>query len=347
MSAKTNAFVICLSMRSASVVKHRTNELTPPRRTTVPWKHCTTLWPLTKRPRLQNFHTSQSSIDNESHQEIAQDKRPLNKGEKSLKGHNDLIIRAIVKEKFQRIDHANFYDPTCASLTRNWLLKELHLCQLDYKCCVDLVLEPEDSTDEDSEGEVEGLADEREDDTKANKDKSGPTDHEDTKEEDTKTDEQESLHYEDKKDGLAKTDEEGGTTHYEDEKEDDPKTDESNPTHFEDEKDDDPKTDDGQGDASHYKDEKDDDSKTDKHEAITNNHHEDTKENEDDNYTSHDDEDGTSVFGDADNEFEVKYDVEEVVVIISICSDNPVSFQAQPAQVQMDVMMMLLGQPPQ
>ncbi|KAG1868681.1 hypothetical protein F4604DRAFT_1904746 [Suillus subluteus] len=256
------------------------------------------------------------------------------------------FILAFENEIKKFLDPADFYDPTCASLTRNWLLKELRLRQLDYKCCVDLVLEPEDSADEDSEGEVEELADEKEDDTKIDEDESCPTDNEDTKEDDTKTDEQESIHYEDEKDDLAKTDE-GDTTHYEYEKENNPKTDEGDPTHFEDEKDDDPKTNEDQGDASYYEEEKDDDSKTDEHEVITYDHHEDTKENEDEGYTSYGDKDETSVFGDADNEFEVEYDAEEVVVVISVCSDDPVSFQARPTQAQMDMMTTLLGQPPQ
>ncbi|KAG1774440.1 hypothetical protein EV702DRAFT_523988 [Suillus placidus] len=288
------------------------------------------------------------------------------------------FILAFENEIKKFIDPAEFYDPTCASLTRNWLLKELHLRQLDYKCCVDPVLEPEDSADEDSEGEVEGLTDEKGEDAKTDEDEGGPTDHEDT-EDDTKTDERESghfedekddpktdeeggtthyedekyddtktdeeggiTHYEDEKDDDTKTDEEGGITHYEDEKDDDTKTDEEESTHYEDEKEDDPKTDEGQCDASHYEDEKDDDSKTDEHEAITNDHHEDTKEDEDEGYTSHDDEGQTSVFGDADNEY-----AEEVVVVISVCSDDPASFQARPTQAQMDMMTTLLSQPPQ
>ncbi|KAG2035115.1 hypothetical protein BDR03DRAFT_1001230 [Suillus americanus] len=262
------------------------------------------------------------------------------------------------------INPADFYDPMCASLTRNWLVKELRLRQLDYKCCIGPVLEPEDSADEDSEGGREGLADGKEDDTKTDQDERDPTDHEDTKEDDTKADEQASSHYENEKDD-PKTNEEGDTTYYEDEKDDDtktdeeestqyedekegdPKTDEGDPTHFEDEKEDDPKTDEDQGDASQYEDEKDDDSKTDEHEAIINFYHEDTKEDEDEGYTSHDDEGETSVFGDADNEFEVEYDAEEVVVVISVCSDDPVNFQARPTQAQMDMMTTLLGQPPQ
>ncbi|KAG1796542.1 uncharacterized protein BJ212DRAFT_1489267 [Suillus subaureus] len=87
--------------------------------------------------------------------------------------------------------------------------------------------------------------------------------------------------------------------------------------------------------------------KTDEHETITNNHHEDTKEDEDKGYTSHDDEDEASVFGDADNEFEVKYDAEKVVMVISVCSDDPVSFQTQPTQAQMDMMTTLFSQLPQ
>ncbi|KAG2352778.1 hypothetical protein BDR07DRAFT_1436059 [Suillus spraguei] len=83
------------------------------------------------------------------------------------------------------------------------------------------------------------------------------------------------------------------------------------------------------------------------HEAITNDHHEDTKEDEDEDYTSHNDGNESSVFGDADNEFEVEYDAEEVVVVISVCSNDPVSFQARPTQAQMDMMTTLLGQPPQ
>jgi hypothetical protein len=273
------------------------------------------------------------------------------------------FILAFENEIKKFIDPADFYDPTCASLTRNWLVKELHLRQLDYKCCIDPVLEPEDSADEDSEGEREASADEK-DDTKTDEDEGGPTDHEDTKDDDAKTDEQASSHYENEKDD-PKTDEEGDTTHFEDEKDDDTKTDEEESTHYEDEKEDDPKTyecnsthfedekedgtktDEDQGDASHYEDEKDDDSKTDEHEAITNDHYQDKKEDEDEGYTSHDNEDETSIFGNTDDEFEVEYDAEEVVVVISVCSNDPVSFQARPTQAQMDMMTTLLGQPPQ
>lgn len=202
------------------------------------------------------------------------------------------------------------------SLTRNWLLKELRLRQLDYKCCVDSVLVPEDSGDEGSEREVEGIVDEREDDTKTDEHEGGPIYHEDAKDDDTKTDEQESSHY-----GDEKYDDEGDTIHYEDEKEDNQRTDED------------------QGDASPYEDEKDDGIKADEHEAFTNDHHEDAKEDEDEGYTSHHDE---------DDEFEVEYDAEEmVVVVISVCSNDPVSFQARPTQAQMDMMATLLSQPPQ
>ncbi|KAG1812705.1 hypothetical protein EV424DRAFT_95719 [Suillus variegatus] len=245
-------------------------------------------------------------------------------------------------------------------------MKELRLRQLDYKCCVDLVLEPEDSADEDSEGEVEGLAD-NEDDTKTDEDEGGPTDHEDTKGDETKTDEQESSLYEDEKDNL-KTDEEADTTHYEDEKdddtktdeeayifyfedekEDDPKTDEGedDPTRFEDEKEDDPKTDEDKGNASRYEDEKDDDSKTDEYEAVIRGRNENIKDDEDEGYTSHDYENETSAVGYADDEFEVEYDAEEVVVVLSVCSDDPISFQARPTQAQMDMMTTLFCQPPQ
>lgn len=73
------------------------------------------------------------------------------------------------------------------------------------------------------------------------------------------------------------------------------------------------------------------------HEAITNDHHEDTKDDEDKGYTSHDDEDETSVFRNADNGFEVRYDAEVVVVVISVCSDDHVRFQARPTQAHMDM----------
>jgi hypothetical protein len=130
---------------------------------------------------------------------------------------------------------------------------------------------------------------------------------------------------------------------------DHPKTDEGedDPTRFGDEKDNNLKTDEDQGNESHYEDEKDDDSKTEEHEAITYHYHKDTKENEDEGYTNHGDEDETSVVRDADSEFEVEYDAEEAVVVISVCSDDPVSFQAQPTQTQMDIMTTLLGQSPQ
>ncbi|KAG1784708.1 uncharacterized protein HD556DRAFT_1314837 [Suillus plorans] len=276
------------------------------------------------------------------------------------------FILAFENEIKKFINPANFHDPACASLTRNWLIKELRLRQLDYKCCVDLVLEPEDSADEDSEGEVEGLAD-NEDDTKTDEDEGGPTDHEDTKEDKTNADEQESslyedekgnlktdeeadtIHYEDEKDDDTKTDEEADTFHFEDEKEDDPKTDEGegDPTHFEDEKEDDPKTDEDKGNASRYEDEKDDDSKTDEYEAVIRGHNENIKDDEDEGYTSHDYENETSAIGYADDEFEVEYDAEEVVVVLSVCSDDPISFQARPTQAQMDMMTTLFCQPPQ
>ncbi|KAG1868673.1 hypothetical protein F4604DRAFT_1927223 [Suillus subluteus] len=193
------------------------------------------------------------------------------------------------------IDLTDVYDTTCASSTRDWLLKEVRLSWITG------VLEPEDSADEDSVGEVEGLADEKEDDTKTDGDESCPTDHEDTKEDNMRTDKEESSHSESEKD--------------------DPKPDEE--------------------------DEKDDDSKTDEHEAITNDHHGDTKEEESGGHESHGDENETSVFGDIDNEFEVEYDAGEVVVVISACSDDPVSFQARSTQAQMDMMTILLYQPPQ
>ncbi|KAG1760876.1 hypothetical protein EDD22DRAFT_899083 [Suillus occidentalis] len=71
------------------------------------------------------------------------------------------------------------------------------------------------------------------------------------------------------------------------------------------------------------------------------------QDDQDEGYTSHDDEDENSVFGDADDEFEVEYDAEEVVVVISICSNDPVSFQVRPSQAQMDMMTALLSQQPQ
>ncbi|KAG1736360.1 hypothetical protein EDB19DRAFT_1721920 [Suillus lakei] len=279
------------------------------------------------------------------------------------------FILAFENEIKKFIDPADFYDPTCASLTRNWLLKELRLRQLDYKCCVDPVLEPEDSADEDSEGEVEGIVDEKEDDTKTDEEGGDTTHYEDEKEDDPKTDEEgDTSHYEDEKEDDPKTDEnQGGTSHYEDEKDDDTKTDkdEVDTTHYEDEKEDGAKTDEDQGDTSHYEDEKDDDTKTDEDEAIAHDHHEDTKEDdtktneepsiayedekedEDEGYKSHDGEDQTGL-NDTD-EFEDEYedDTEEVVVVISVCSDDPASFQARPTQTQMDMMTTLLGQPPQ
>lgn len=207
---------------------------------------------------------------------------------------------------------------------------------MDYKCCIDSVLEPEDSWDEDSEGEVEGIlvADEREDDTKTDEHEGGPIDHEDTKDDDTKTDEQESSHYGDEEGDPGhyedeKYDDEGDTCHYEDEKDDDTKTDEEESTHYEDEKEDNPRTEEDQGDASPYEDEKDD------------------GKDEDEGYTSHHDEDETSVIEDADDEFEIEYDAEEVAIVISVCSNDPVSFQARPSQAQMDMMTTLLSQPPQ
>ncbi|KIK37907.1 hypothetical protein CY34DRAFT_774036 [Suillus luteus UH-Slu-Lm8-n1] len=254
------------------------------------------------------------------------------------------FILAFENEIKKFIDPADFYDPTCVSLTRNWLLKELRLRQLDYKCCVDSVLVPEDSGDEGSEGEVEGIVDEREDDAKTDEHEGGPIDHEDAKDDDTKTDEQESNHYGDEEGDAGhyedeKYDDEGDTIHYEDEKDDDTKTDEEESTHYEDGKEDNPRTDEDQGDASPYEDEKDDGIKADEHEAFTNDHHEDAKEDEDEGYTSHHDE---------DDEFEVEYDAEEmVVVVISVCSNDPVSFQARPTQAQMDMMATLLSQPPQ
>lgn len=65
-------------------------------------------------------------------------------------------------------------------------LKELHLRQLDYKWCVEPVLEPEDSADEDSEGEGEGWLMKRRTIQKTDEDVNGPTDHEDTKKDSTK-----------------------------------------------------------------------------------------------------------------------------------------------------------------
>jgi hypothetical protein len=263
------------------------------------------------------------------------------------------FILAFENEIKKFIDPADFYDPTCVSLTRNWLLKELRLHQLDYKCCVDSVLVPEDSEDENSEREVEGIVDEREDDTKTDEHEGGPIDHEDTKGDDTKTDEQESSHYGDEEGDPdhyedEKYDEEGDTIHYEDEKDDDTKTDEEESTHYEDEKEDNPRTDEDQGEASPYEDERDDDIKADEHETFTNDHHEDAaKEDEDEGYTSHHDEDETSLFGDADDEFEVEHDAQELVVVISVCSNDPISFQARPSQAQMDMMATLLSQPPQ
>jgi hypothetical protein len=118
------------------------------------------------------------------------------------------------------------------------------------------------------------------------------------------------------------------TIHYSDEKDDNIKTGGEESTHYENEKEDDPKSDEDQGDTIHYKDEKDNDKKTDEHEVNANDHHEDTKD-EDEGYTNHDDEDETSVFRDADSGFEIKCDAEEVVVVISVCSDDPVSFRAR------------------
>ncbi|KAG2119328.1 hypothetical protein DEU56DRAFT_836684 [Suillus clintonianus] len=283
------------------------------------------------------------------------------------------FIVAFENEIKKFIDPADFYDPSCASfnsLTRNWILKELRLHQLDYKCCVDPALELEDSVHEDSEGEVEGIVDEKEDDAKTGEGEGGVIGYEDTKEDETKADEDvgDTYDHEDEKDDDTKTDEDqGDTTHYENEKDDDPKTDENqgDTTRYEDEKDDDTKTDEDQGDTTHYEDEKEDDTKTDKEEANTHDHedtkedntktdeessspYEDEKEDEDEGYTSHGDGDQTE-FNEADDELELenecKYD--SVVVVISVCSDNPVSFQARPTQAQMDMMTTLLAQPPQ
>ncbi|KAG1759502.1 hypothetical protein EDD22DRAFT_905871 [Suillus occidentalis] len=55
----------------------------------------------------------------------------------------------------------------------------------------------------------------------------------------------------------------------------------------------------------------------------------------------------TRLFGDADDEFEVEHDAQELVVVISVCSNDPVSFQARPSQAQMDMMSTLLSQLPQ
>ncbi|KAG0705856.1 hypothetical protein DFH29DRAFT_996507 [Suillus ampliporus] len=336
-------------------------------------------------------------------------------------------------------DPAEFYDPTCVSLTRNWLLKELRLGQLDYKCCVDSG-EGENDEEKDQPGDLhdysEWMDDEKEDQVpEPQRDSDGLHDHSegeenevlvlvsecdpehDDKEEeyDEKEDQVPESEHDDKEEGYdEKEDQEeseyghgdvrGGS---EDEKEDevpeypedlydekedevlqypeglpgwdDEKEDEVpeyhedvydekedtddkddlvlpdnsewdnddkedqiplSPKLFHDENED--KTDENEDKTDETEDKTDEgEDKTDENEDKTDEKEDHTAEHEDEGYTSANE---LSLDGADSNESD-SYD--SVVVIISVCSDDPASFQARPTQEQMDALTMLLGHSPQ